>query len=308
MFGRRLRPGNIAIETIMTSNRRKPLLKKCRALKRILQIPCWRLPRPRILFTLDSREPDFEKELKPILTIFTRQQLPLTLFACNETVSGKENLTAIKKALNFSRENALHMEIASHGHNHADLSAYTLLRISENISKSIRNFQNAGVHVSGFRAPSLSTEDRYRNVLRTLSNHVDTIAYDSSIAFESSLLTSMFNLIVGKKCPHRVDRIWELPISAMDDYHLLSRSFGGVQRLAFWYWALEATIWIRRRNYFLLLFHPHTIGKHLPLLEKLLVHLKTIYQLDSYTTCIQLVKELETLQNTGRLPAEVYSA
>lgn len=279
------------------------MLKKVDAIKRILKIPVMRLPSPRILFTLDSKEPNYDTEIGPILSVFSDLHIPVTIFMTNMTLSGKENYPAITKILQFSEGHHFPVEIASHGLQHHDLSVLEMSVTIEKINGSLKDFSMKGLSVHGFRAPFFSTENSYRDILDAMAGNPGNLRYDSSICFESNLLTSAFNLLVGKKCPHRIGNLYELPISALDDYHILSR-MGRGDRFSYLYWKVEALMWIRRLNYCMFLFHPHIIGKKLALLKKFLSYCHDRFPSDAFITCSELIRELDLL-NYVHQPSEV---
>ncbi len=259
----------------------------------IFRISSKRLPSPRILFTIDSSEPKFEPEIRPILEIFARCQVPLTMFISNETLSGKDNSEEITKIRKFADGRSLVVEIASHGVRHHDMSCEMPYQIAGRVAESVERFRHRKIFVQGFRAPFLSTEFIYKEVIEALDTLQVPLAYDSSISFESNLMTDLIQLAIGKKMPHKIGSIWELPISGLDDYHLLHGK-KSIRHLAFIYWVLIATIWICRKNYFMLLFHPHVILNHLNLLNKLVIFLKKKFHPFSFTTCAGLVAEMES--------------
>ena len=268
--------------------------KKIETIKKILRIPLWKLPYPRILFTVDSSEPKYESEIAPLLEKFAAHQVPVTLFVSNETLSGQGNYSAIQEIFRFSERNRLPLEIASHGFRHYDLSNADPCAVIEKINESVSDFDRKGVDVRGFRAPFLSIEEKYRDILSAMRGNNGGVRYDSSTCFESSLLTSFFHILVRKKCPHKIGAMWELPISALDDYHILQKKGRG-ERFAYFYWVAEANIWIRRLNYCMLLFHPYIIGKNLVLLDKLLSYCRDRFPPECFMTCVQLVNELDAL-------------
>jgi peptidoglycan/xylan/chitin deacetylase (PgdA/CDA1 family) len=257
----------------------------------LLQIPLRRLPYPRLLFTVDSSQPEFE-ELRPILELFADHRIPVTFFVCNETLSGKENHSAVQEMFAFSRDNELCLEIASHGIRHRDLAKEEPEDIIEMIEQSVRDFNGKELRIQGFRAPFLSIENRYRHILASKRWRDGLLRFDSSICFESSLVTSLFHILARRKCPHKIGSVWELPISALDDYHVMSKQ-GRSEQFAFLYWIAEMNAWIRLINYFMLTLHPHTIGKNLLLLDRVLRYCRNRFPEDSFRTCTQLVEELD---------------
>lgn len=268
--------------------------KKTETIRRILRIPLWKLPYPRILFTIDSSEPDYKGEIAPLLEQFAAHHIPATLFVSNETLSGRGNYPVISEICQFSERNGLPLEIASHGFRHHDLSGADPCAVIEKINKSVSDFDEKGFAVRGFRAPFLSIEDKYQDILSAMRGHNGGVRYDSSTFFESGLLTSFFHVVVRRKSPHKIGAMWELPISALDDYHILKKKRRG-DRFAYFYWAAATNIWIRRLNYCLLLFHPHIIGKHVSLLGTFLSFCRDRFRPEYFMTCSQLVNELDAL-------------
>jgi hypothetical protein len=264
--------------------------------KALMQIPLRRLPYPRLLFTVDSSQPKFERQLRPIMELFANHRIPVTFFVCNETLSGEENHSTVQEMSAFAREHDLCLEIASHGIRHRDLAREEPEAIVEMIEQSVRDFKGKGLRIQGFRAPFLSIENRYPHILASERWKDGCLRYDSSICFESSLLTSLFHVLARRKCPHKIGSMWELPISALDDYHVISKKGRG-ERFAFLYWIAEMNAWIRLINYFMLALHPHTIGRNLSLLDRVLRYCRNRFPEDSFRTCTQLVGELEAVPN-----------
>lgn len=259
----------------------------------IRKLPSCKPIHPKILLTLDSNEPMFERQIRPILEIFAHHGIPLTIFVSNETLSGRNNSGEIGKILEFSKRRHLTVEIASHGVCHRDMSHARPDKIAGWIAGSERSFREQGIVVKGFRAPYLSIEACYEQVLKAMEEMAVPLAYDSSISFESNLVTSILNLACGIKGPHKIGRTWELPISALDDYHLFKKR-KTKPSAAFLYWAASARIWIWRKNYFMLLFHPHTIISHLHLLNQTILFMKKKFNPVSFTTCQQLALDLDS--------------
>jgi len=228
------------------------------------------------------------------LQVFADHRIPVTFFVCNETLSGEENHSTVQEIFAFAREHGLCLEIASHGIRHRDLSKEEPEATIEMIEQSVRAFEGKGPRIQGFRAPFLSIENRYRHILGSKEWKDCCLRYDSSICFESNLLTSLFHVLARRKCPHKIGSVWELPISSLDDYHMMSK-MGRSERFVFLYWAAEMNVWIRLINYFMLTFHPHTIGRNLLLLDRILRYCRKRFPKDSFRTCIQLVEELDTL-------------
>lgn len=268
------------------------LTGKVRALRSIMGIPHTRLPYPRVLFTLDSKEPKYKAEIEPVLTEFAGLRIPLTIFVTNMTMSGQENYHAVRDIMNFAHRHDYALEIGSHGMRHDDLSGSGVPGIIEMITESLRNFHGKDILVRGFRAPFFSTENSYREVLGS-GGTIEGLLYDSSISFGSSMFASIFNIVAGRKCPHRIGDIYELPVSALDDYHILSRMKRGPE-FAYHYWRAEAHLWVRRLNYCMMLFHPHIIAKHTALLRRFLASCHDRYPPESFVTCSELVRELGT--------------
>ncbi len=268
--------------------------RKTETVRMILRIPPRKLPHPRLLFTIDSSTPNYEGEISPILERFAEHRVPVTIFVSNETLSGDGNYAAIRSICSFAEQQRLPVEIASHGSRHEDLSRDDLRGVIGKIGESLRDFREKGLPVRGFRAPFLSIEHAYRDILSAVRTDDGGLKYDSSVCFESGILTSFFHILIRRKCPHKIGEVWELPVSALDDYHLLKKMARG-ERFAFFYWVLELNMWISRLNYFLLMFHPHTIGRHLGLLDRFLSHCAKRLPGECFMTCIQLVDELDTI-------------
>jgi peptidoglycan/xylan/chitin deacetylase (PgdA/CDA1 family) len=219
----------------------------------------------------------------------------VTMFVTNETLSGTGNYPVIEAIFRFAEQQSLRLEIASHGSRHEDMSNDDPREAGKKIVGSLREFSDKGFPVCGFRAPFLSIEDNYQDILSSLKVDNGGLRYDSSICFESGLMTSFFHILVRRKSPHKVGTLWELPVSALDDYHIL-RKRGKGEPLAFLYWVVALNIWLLRLNYFLLLLHPHTIGKHLALLDRLLSYCVGRFPEKNFVTCLQLVDELDALR------------
>lgn len=271
------------------------MVRRAKKIATILRIPSSKLPRPRLIFTIDSSEPDYEGEISPILERFAAHRVPVTIFVTNETLSGSGNYPTIGAIFRFAEQQGLRLEIASHGNRHEDMSNDEPREAGRKIVESLREFSNKGFSVHGFRAPFLSIEDNYRDILSSLRVDNGGLKYDSSICFESGLMTSFFHMLVRRKSPHKVGTLWELPISALDDYHILRRRRKR-EPVAFLYWVVELNMWLLSLNYFLLLLHPHAIGKHLSLLDRFLSYCVGRFPEENFVTCLQLVDELDALR------------
>lgn len=280
------------------TGKKKRMARITETITKVLSIPYWKLPQPRLLFTIDSGEPNKEGDISAILERFAVHRVPVTFFVSNETLSGDGNYTAIREIFRFAEQKRLPLEIASHGSRHEDLSHDAPLEVGKKIVNSLREFNKEGFPVRGFRAPFLSIEKDYRDILSTVRVDNGGLRYDSSICFESGLLTSLFHILVRRKSPHKIGMVWELPVSALDDYHILKKRVNG-ELFAFFYWVVEINMWVHRLNYFLLLFHPHTIGKHLGLLDRFLSYCVARFPEENFMTCIQLVNELDALHMQG---------
>jgi peptidoglycan/xylan/chitin deacetylase (PgdA/CDA1 family) len=268
------------------------LHRKLESMGRILGMRPVRLPHPRVAITLDSGEPDWEGELRPIFEVMARRRVPVTAFVCNRTENGRDNGPAVRALTEFGQREGLPVEIASHGLDHRNLAGLEPGEIARFIHGSLDAFRAEGLNVAGFRSAELGTELRYREVLDRL-DPACALRYDSSVCFESGLASTALQAALRKKGPHRVGQRWELPISVLDDYHLFAR-MQKTERFALNYWTLNARWWLNRMNYTLLLLHPRHIGPRLELLEELLTRLGTMSPRPLFATCAEMVDELDS--------------
>jgi len=250
-----------------------------------------RVPSKRILITADLDEPGFDVWTKKLMDMLSEAHIPLTLFCTNELQGGRESYAALRRIVDFAGRNNVTLEIASHSIRHESLAHTDLPHVIATIQKSITSFRRQGIPVCGFRAPYLSTEGRYRQVLKEMSTRDGIILYDSSTLFEGNLFVSRIHDFLRYKPPHDVADIWELPISCLDDYHLFTK-LRRTEDFVCQYWRRKVDVSLRKYNYFLLLLHPDVIGIHLSALEALLLHCKRAHPTVSYTTCLKLVEEL----------------
>lgn len=268
------------------------LASKLEAMGLLLGMRPVRLPQPRIAITLDSGEPNWEGELRPIFELMARRRVPVTAFVCNRTESRRDNGPAVRALSEFGQREGLPVEIASHGLDHENLTGLDSDEIARLIQRSLDAFRAEGLNVAGFRSAELGTELRYREVLDRLGPACP-LRYDSSVCFESGLASTALHAALQKKGPHRVGKRWELPISGLDDYHLFARMRAS-ERCALNYWTLNARWWLNRRNYVLLLLHPRHIGPRLELLDELLTRLGDMSPRPLFSTCTEMVDTLES--------------
>lgn len=278
------------------------LPRKLEAMGLLLGMRPVRLPHPRIAVTLDSGEPDWAGELRPIFELLARRRVPVTAFVCNRTESGRGNGPAVRTLTEFGQREELPVEIASHGLNHRNLAGLEPDEIARLIQGSLDAFRTEGLDVVGFRSAELGTELRYREVLDRLGPPCP-LRYDSSVCLESGLASTALHAALRKKGPHRVGRRWELPISALDDYHLFAR-MRKTERFALNYWTLTTRWWLNRTNYALLLLHPRHIGPRLGLLEELLTRLGAMSPRPLFATCAEMADELDSCHHQDRYSGE----
>ncbi len=278
------------------------LPRKLEAMGLLLGMRPVRLPQPRVVITLDSGEPDWEGELRPIFEVMARRRVPVTAFVCNRTESGRDNGPAVRTLTDFGQREGLPVEIASHGLDHRNLAGLEPAEIARLIHGSLDAFRAEGLNVAGFRSAELGTELRYREVLDRLAPSCP-LRYDSSVCFESGLVSTALHAALRKKGPHRAGQRWELPISALDDYHLFAR-MRKTEHFALSYWTLTAKWWLGRMNYALLLLHPRHIGPRLDLLEELLARLGQMSPRPLFATCAEVVDELDSCFPETRIAGE----
>lgn len=278
------------------------LSRKLEAMGLLLGMRPVRLPHPRIAITLDTGEPDWTGELRPIFEVMARRRVPVTAFVCNRTESGRDNGPAVRTLMEFGQREGLPVEIASHGLDHRNLAGLEPDEIARLIHESLDAFRAEGLSVAGFRSAELGTELRYRDVLDRLDPACQ-LRYDSSVCFESGLASTALHAALRKKGPHRAGLRWELPISALDDYHLFAR-MRKTERFALNYWTLTTKWWLNRANYALLLLHPRHIGPRLGLLEELLARLGGMSPRPLFATCAEMVGELESCHKQNRCTGE----
>lgn len=257
-----------------------------------------RLPGPRILVTTDLGDETYDGEIRPMLEVFARHRVPLTLFSPNRSFSGDENREIIFETIAFAKENRIPVEIASHSIDHGDLSHCSSDRVVLKVEESLKAFEKWGIRVHGFRAPYLGIESIYGDVLNRISGEGVSLVYDSSTCFESNLITSLFHVVARKKSPHRIGSVWELPISCLDDYHLLIRQNRG-ERFVYLYWVAEMRLWIRSLNYFMILLHPDIMISHLKLLDRFLACCRRRFPPEAFCTCQRVVNDLEVFNRPG---------
>ena len=260
--------------------------------KSVLAIPALRLPKPAILFTIDSDQPGFETDTLPVLDLFALHGIPVTLFLCNRDGDGDENDERIAGIVDHASRRGQRLEIGSHSVDHSSLSDTAADEAAEIIKQSLRLFSQNGITATGFRAPYLSTEQNYRETLGAVRDKECPLKYDSSVCFESNFMGTFFHLLTARKCPHQIAGFWELPISCLDDYHLLER-MRMQERLVHFYWNCQIRFWVWRLNYCLVLLHPHIMSQRRELLASLLSDCRRRFPAAAFKTCSDLVGELD---------------
>jgi peptidoglycan/xylan/chitin deacetylase (PgdA/CDA1 family) len=266
---------------------------KAKQIGDILGIPVRRLPAPRILITMDLEEKENGDEMWPVLEVVARHHVPMTLFVTNRSVSGRDNRQLISEIVSFFDVRRIPLEIASHSVDHRDLRLMDLRGIAAKIEESLRELRDWGAPVHGFRAPYLGIEGFYRDLLTRITADGGSLVYDSSTSFEANLATSLFHAMTRRKSPHKIGNIWELPISCLDDYHLLEKTTPGAC-IAYPYWVAEAHLWIRSLNYFMVLFHPYVMSRRLGLLDRFLDYCRRRFSPPAFCRCMDLADELES--------------
>ena len=262
--------------------------KKIRKFQALLSIPELKLPSQRIVITVDLDQPLFDPDLRKFIERIALFGTPLTIFTPNHPLS-RRGYGEIRDLLNFARQKELVIEMGSHSVTHESLKGKEASEIVSIIEKSIGLFQEGGIPVHGFRAPFLSIEGTYRHILPKMGK--DILKYDSSVLYEGNLFHSRLHDLIPRKCPHRVGSVWEFPLSCLDDYSLfekLKKSDSFVSS----YWKRKMVTNLHNHHYFLLLIHPPVILNHFRELEDLLTYGIQNYSETSFTTCHELVKEL----------------
>ena len=250
------------------------------------------LPEKRILITADLDEPSFNSHVQKLIEMLSRYRAALTVFSPNMSMNGETGYEVLKRIHEFAKKHDLPLEIASHSMIH-DLLGNE--KIVETIRESVFSFRDNGMLVSGFRAPHLSTEGFYRNMLREIGREDGIIKYDSSVSFEGSLFISRMHDFFSWKSPHTVANIWELPISCLDDYHLFVKLQRDEQFVCE-YWKRKIDMSLRKYNYFLLLVHPEVIGRRLSVLENIIIYCQKKHSTARHVTCLELVSELNKMK------------
>ena len=261
---------------------------KFKGMQAVLSIPRLKLPSARILITADLDQPRLDSYLKRLIEILSVYGIPLTIFSPNEP-GGNKKYANLRRIIEFANKNGVTMEVGSHSITHERLANKEPYEIASIVKKSITLFRNKGIPVYGFRAPHLSIERAYCEVLRKLDE--DILKYDSSVLFEGNLFYSRIHDLLPRKCPHKIANIWELPLSCLDDFHLFNK-LKQTDKYVSTYWKRKVDTNIRNHNYFLLLVHPSIIAKHVQVLEDLLAYCTEKYSNGCFTTCFELVKEL----------------
>lgn len=269
-------------------------------LGRVLLPPPTILDSKRILITADLGELWHERPLQEFMTRLAPFKVPLTLFCSNEFLDGRKGYPVIRRIQALARRRKLDLEIASHSVRHVSLSVQDGDGAAAVIKRSILSFRKEGFPVKGFRAPYLSIEGFYPQVLKAVSREKGILSYDSSTLYERNLLVSRVHDFLRWKSPHRVGTIWELPLSCLDDYHLFDK-LALDDDFALKYWTRKSQAGLRRFNYFHLLVHPEIISRHLPAFEGLVRDCLDRYGRDSFATCGRLAAEL-TARIGGRTP------
>lgn len=266
---------------------------KIKYLQALLSIPGLKLPCPRILITTDLDQPSFDSYTRKLIEVLSLYRIPLTIFSPNEP-KGNEGYAELKELIEFARKKEVAIEIGSHSVRHESLANKELGEIVSTIKESLNLFRNEDIRVHGFRAPYLSIEGTYNNILKKLDK--DVLRYDSSVLFEGNLFYSRLHDLFHRKCPHKIGNVWELPISCLDDYNLFNR-LKQTDEFVSAYWKRKVDINIRHHNYFLLLIHPIIMANHFQALEDFLTYCTKEYSSTCFTTCLELVKELDRVQN-----------
>ena len=251
-----------------------------------------RLPEKRILITVDLDEPSLGPHVQKLLEMLSRYRVALTVFSPNMSMNGEVNYTVLKQIVECAKEHDLTLEIASHSMTHEPLRYNKVVEI---IRESVFSFRDNGILASGFRAPYLSTESFYRNMLKEIGEKDRIIDYDSSILFEGSLFISRMHDFFSWKLPHNVANIWELPISCLDDYHLFVK-LKRDEHIVCEYWKRKIDMNLRKNNYFLLLVHPEIICPYLSVLEDVLAYCLQRHSTSRYMTCSEFVEELNMIK------------
>ncbi|MBW1788290.1 MAG: polysaccharide deacetylase family protein [Deltaproteobacteria bacterium] len=154
---------------------------KAKEIRQILDIPVRRLPAPRILITMDLGEEEYIDGPGPVLDLFARHQVPLTLFVNNRSMSGGDNRRLITGIESFFNGNGIPLEIASHSIDHQDLRSIGLPGVAAKVEESLREFRDWGIPVRGFRAPYLGIEGFYQDLLAHITENGGSLSYDSSL-------------------------------------------------------------------------------------------------------------------------------
>lgn len=263
---------------------------KIKLLKTLLAIPRKRLPEPRIFLTSDLGYPSFEDHTRSFIEALSRFEVPFTLFTPNESPNGERGYGALKELMAYADKKGVAVELGSHGVRHELLSGMNPSQAAAFIEESLLAFREEGFDARGFRAPYLSIESFYRNVLkeagRSGGGGMNVLAYDSSLSFEGTWRASKVHDRLKRKCPHRIDGIWEFPLSCMSDYVLFEK-LKQTDEFAEAFWKRKLDLNIEHLNYFLMLLHPDIMAGHLHVLESFLEYAVQKYSLSAFTTCIE---------------------
>jgi len=270
------------------------MYSKMKVFRTLLAIPKMRLPRTKILITADLGQPSFDSRAGKFIEMLSHYGVPLTLFSPNEFENGEKRYSELKKLIEFANEKEVVLEIGSHSIRHELLTDKNPFEIVSTIKESLNSFRKAGISVYGFRAPYLSIETSYRDILGKVGNGEDILKYDSSLSFEGTLRSSRMHDFFTRKCPHKIANIWELPLSCLTDYALFDK-LKRTDKFVCAYWKRKVDINIHNHNYFLFLIHPALIVNHFQVLNKFLAYCIQKYSNASFTTCISLVRELDQL-------------
>lgn len=252
----------------------------------------------RILITADFDEPVLDSLTERFVTLLSKGRIPLTLFCTNESKKGKTCYSELNRIKEFAQRHNVTLEIASHSLRHERVGEKSPLDIISIIKDSVQSFKENGFSVCGYRAPYLSMEKMYQKILKELDEEGGILKYDSSTLFEGSLCISRIHDFFRLKSPHAVSNIWELPISCLDDFHLFRRQ-KKEERFVYGYWKRKVDISLRKYNYFLLLIHPNIIGHHVSLLEDFLGYCREKHPDACFSTCLELVDELNRMSKKG---------
>jgi hypothetical protein len=253
-----------------------------------------RLPGKRILITADLEQGALHPHTKATLEMLSRQHASLTAFCPNVSTAGTSIYATVFETREYAEKNQLKIEFASHSMDHTPLPVQDIDRTLDIIHKSVSAFHDEGISVCGFRAPFLSIEGSYREILQEISDRNIAIRYDSSILFEGNRFISRIHDIFTWKSPHLLGNIWELPISCLDDHHVFEKLRMDADSV-FKYWTGKMDVYLNKKKYFLLLLHPESHGDQWPLLERIVEFARDEHPDARFVTCCELVDELDKM-------------